>query len=67
MELKTFFVADSAGKTIGGIRSPGSGKEIKMSELQAQQPLRKGEITAVKKTTTPPPPPPGGDKGGKAD
>ncbi|MES5046514.1 hypothetical protein ABVB72_14640 [Rhizobium nepotum] len=51
---KTFTVTAKAGNFVAGIRSPGVGKPIELTEEQAAYPLIAGEIEEPgKKTATP--------------
>ena len=61
MQLKSYFVSNTAGPVIGGVLNPGAGNSIKLNELQAAQPLRKGEISLEKQGKKSPPPPPAED------
>lgn len=51
---KTFTVTAKAGNFVAGLRSPGVGKPIELTDEQAAYPLIAGEIEEpVKKTATP--------------
>lgn len=41
---KEFYVADAAGPMVAGLKSPGAGKKIMLTEGQAEHPLRLGHI-----------------------
>jgi len=43
-----FYVTDTAGKEVAGLRNPGVGKAILLTESQAEQPLRMRHITRKK-------------------
>lgn len=41
---KEYIVSPKAGFEVAGIRNPGNGKSIFLTDAQAEQPLRTGEI-----------------------
>jgi len=43
-ETKSYSVTERAGPFVAGRRSPGAGQSIKLTEAQAETPLRNGEI-----------------------
>lgn len=48
-EQGVFSVTKQAGNYVAGQRSPGVGKEIKLTGAQAEAPVRNGELTFVKR------------------
>lgn len=42
--MADFIVTEAAGKEVAGQKSPGAGKKITLTELQAEHPLRLGHI-----------------------
>lgn len=41
---KTYFVTETAGRDVAGLPSPGADKPVRLSETQAEHPLRLGYI-----------------------
>ena len=48
MEKTTFYVTSDAGKEVAGIRNPGAGEPLVLSEAQAAPPLRLRHISREK-------------------
>lgn len=44
---KTYFVTDIAGPIVAGMKSPGAGMSILLSDAQAEHPLRLGHVSAA--------------------
>ncbi|WP_420408696.1 hypothetical protein [Hoeflea sp.] len=44
--MKDYLVTEVAGKEVAGKPNPGAGEAIRLSDLQAEQPLRQGHIVA---------------------
>lgn len=42
---KSYYVTEDAGKTVAGLSNPGTGREILLTEKQAEHPLRLGHIS----------------------